>query len=112
MVTITRSKVKLRSQNDAAHLQPTTNIPTKYQLHTPYSFQDKARTRFYRLRLVQQDQRSNQGHTMMLHTYTPKSMSLPSINFLHLTVSEKSQGQEFIGQGHYGKVKGKIKVTP
>ena len=32
-------------------------------------------------------------------------MSLPSINFLHLTV-----GQDFIGQGHYGKVKGQIKV--
>ena len=26
--------------------------------------------------------------TMMLHTYNPKPMSLPSINFLHLTVSE------------------------
>ena len=27
---------------------------------------------------------SNQDHTMMLHTYTPQPMSLPSINFLHL----------------------------
>ena len=33
-------------------------------------------------------QRSIQGHTMMLHTYNPYPMSLPSINFLHLTVSE------------------------
>ena len=32
-------------------------------------------------------------------------MSLPSINFLHLTVSEIQPGQDFIGQGHYGKVK-------
>ena len=32
-------------------------------------------------------------------------MSLPHINFLHLTVSEIHPGQEFIGQGHYGKVK-------
>ena len=39
-------------------------------------------------------------------------MSLPSINFLHLTVSEIQPGQDFIGQGHYGKVKGQIKVTP
>ena len=39
-------------------------------------------------------------------------MSLPNINFLHLTVSEIQPGQDFIGQGHYGKVKGQIKVTP
>ena len=32
-------------------------------------------------------------------------MSLPSINFLHLTVSEILPGQDFKGQGHYGKVK-------
>ena len=43
---------------------------------------------------------------MTLHTHNPKSMSLQSINFLHLTVSEIQIGQAFIGQGHYGKVKG------
>ena len=58
-----RSKVKSRSDHDVAHLHPLTNIPTKYQLPTPYGFQDIAR-------------------------------------------------QHFIGQGHYGKVKGQIKVTP
>ena len=30
----------------------------------------------------------NQGQTMVLHTYKLQPMSLPSINFLHLTVSE------------------------
>ena len=39
-------------------------------------------------------------------------MSLPSIHFLHLTVSEIQPKQDFIGQGHYGKVKGQIKVRP
>ena len=39
-------------------------------------------------------------------------MSLPNINFLHLTVSEIQPGQDFIGQGHYSKVKGQIKVRP
>ena len=29
-----------------------------------------------------QDQRSNQGNTMTLHTYNPRAMSLPNINFL------------------------------
>ena len=49
-------KVKSRSHHDAAHLQPLTNIPTKYQLPTPYSFRDIARTRFYRSRSLQQGQ--------------------------------------------------------
>ena len=44
---------------------------TKYQLPTPYSFRDLARTTFYRSRSLRQGQRSNQGHTMTLHTYTP-----------------------------------------
>ena len=66
-----RSKVKLRSHHDIAHLHPLTNVPTKYELHTPYGFQDIAQTKFYRSRSLQQGQRSNQGHTMMLHTYNP-----------------------------------------
>ena len=56
MVTIRRSKVKSRSQNDVAHLQPITNIPTKNQLHTPYGFQDIAQTRFYWSRSLRQGQ--------------------------------------------------------
>ena len=81
-------KVKSRSHHDAAHLQPPTNVPTKHQLPTPYGFIDIAQTRFYRSKSLRQGQRSNQGHTMTLHTYTPKPMSIPSINFLHLTVSK------------------------
>ena len=49
---------------------------------------------------------------MTLHTYNPQSMSPPSINLLHFTVSEILSGQNFEGQGHYSKVKGQIKVTP
>ena len=52
-VTTTRSKVKSRSHHDAAHLHPLTNVPTKYQLPTPYGFRDIARTRFYRSRSLQ-----------------------------------------------------------
>ena len=59
------------NKNDVAHLQPLANVPTKYQLPTPYHFQDIAQTRFYRSRSLRQGQRSNQGHTMTLHTYTP-----------------------------------------
>ena len=64
-------KVKSRSHHDVAHLHPLTNVPTKYQLPTPYSFRDIAQTRFYRSRSLLQGQRSNQGQTMTLHTYTP-----------------------------------------
>ena len=65
-----------------------TAVSTKYQLPTPYGFQDITRTRFYRSRSLRQGQRSNQGHTMMLHTYYPQPMSQSSINVLHLTVAE------------------------
>ena len=79
---------------------------------TPYGCRDTARTRYYRSRSLHQGQWSNQGHTTMLHIYTTQPMSLSSINFLHLTVSEIQPGQDIIGQGHYGNVKGQIKVTP
>ena len=35
-------KVTGRSHHDAAHLEPLTNVPTKYQLPTPYGFRDIA----------------------------------------------------------------------
>ena len=68
---MTRSKVKSRSDHNNAHLHPLANVATKYQLPTPYGFRDIARTRFYRSRPLRQGQRSNQGQTMMLQTYTP-----------------------------------------
>ena len=70
-VTTARSKVKSRSHHDIVHLPTLTNVPTKYQPPTPNGFRDIARTRFYRSRSLQQGQRSNQGHSIMLHTYTP-----------------------------------------
>ena len=64
-----------------------------YQLPIPYGCRDIARTRFSNSRSLRQGQMSNQGQTMTLHTYTPQPMSLPSMNFLHLTVSEIQPGQ-------------------
>ena len=66
-----RSKVKSRSHHDVLHLHTLANVPTQYQLPTPYGFRDIPRTRFYKSRLLQQGQRSNQGHAITLHTYTP-----------------------------------------
>ena len=71
-VTTARSNDKSRSHHDVAHLHPLTNVP--YQVPTPYGFRDIARTKFYRSRSLDslwQSQRSSQGHTMTLHTYTP-----------------------------------------
>ena len=34
------NKVKSKSHHDAAHLHPLPNVPTKYQLPTPYGFRD------------------------------------------------------------------------
>ena len=64
-------KVRSRSHHDVAHLQPVTNVPTKYQRPTPYSFQDIAKTGFYMSRSLQRGQRTDQGHIMTLHTYNP-----------------------------------------
>ena len=70
-VITARPEVKSRSHHDVAHLQPPTNINTKYQLPTSYSFRDIARTRFYRSRSLRQGQSSNQVHTMTLLTCSP-----------------------------------------
>ena len=51
-----RSKVKSRSHHDIVHLHPLTNVPTNYQLPTPYSFRDIAWARFYRSRSLCQGQ--------------------------------------------------------
>ena len=64
-------KVKSRSHHDTAHLYPLSNVPTKCQIPTPYRSRDIVRTRFYKSRSLQQGQRSNQGHSMTLHTNTP-----------------------------------------
>ena len=100
------------SYHDVAHLHPLPNVPTKYQLPTPYGFRDIAQTRFYRSRSLRQDQRSkSRSHHDVAHLH-PLTNVPTSINFLHLTVSEIWPGQDFQTQGHYGKVKGQIKVTP
>ena len=49
-VIMARSKVKSRSNNDEAQLHPLTNVPTKYELPTPYGFRDMARTRFFKVK--------------------------------------------------------------
>ena len=73
MVTTARSKVKSRLHHEVAHLEPPTNVSTKYQLPTLHRFPHIARTRYYKSRSLQQGQKSNQDHTMMFHTVQPLS---------------------------------------
>ena len=51
-VTTARLKVKSWSDHDFTHLHPITNVPTKYQLPTPYGLQDIACTRFFKLKVI------------------------------------------------------------
>ena len=76
------SKGTPRSHHDNEHLKPQTNRPTMGQIPTPYSFGDIALTGFSKSRLLQQGQRSYQGHTMTMYTYTHQLMSPLSMNFL------------------------------
>ena len=62
-------------------------LPSVNLLHrTEFKSPDKI------LKLMVNTTRSNQGHTMMLHTYNPQlqPMSLPNINLLHLLVQRYS----------------------
>ena len=59
-------KVKSRSCHEAAYL---TNVPTKHQLPTPYSFRDKAQTNFF-LPPAHPPARPPARQTMTVHTYT------------------------------------------
>ena len=53
----------------------------------------------------------DQGHTMTLHIHTPQPISLTSINFLHLMVSEIEPRKKFIRQGHYMKIKAQTRPS-
>ena len=79
-------KVKSKSNYDVAQLHPQSNVPTKYELPTPYDFRDIAWKGFLRSRSLQQGQKSNPGQTLRLHNYTPYPMSL--LSTLHLIVTD------------------------
>ena len=65
-----RSKVKSRLHHDIAHLQ---SQPMPYQVSNYYllQFQRYSLDKILKVKVNIQDQRSNQGHTKTLLTYTP-----------------------------------------
>ena len=77
-VTAARSKVKSRSHHVFAHLHPLTNIPTKYQLPTPYRFWDTDR---------EKSKVKSRSHHDLGHLHPPTNVPT-SVKFLCLTVAE------------------------
>ena len=73
-------KVKSRSRHDVAHLHPLTNVPTKYQLPTPYGLRDIAWTRFSNSRSLRQGQIKSHHDIAHLHPLTnvPARHQLPT----------------------------------
>ena len=54
------------SHHDVAHLHPLTNVPTTYQLPTPYGFGDTARTNFFHPPNCQPDRLDTMGENNTL----------------------------------------------
>ena len=96
-VTIARSNVKSRSHHDNTYLHPLINVPIMYQTSYTLRFLRYSPDKILNSRSLRQGQRLNRSLTTTLHTYTPQSMSLPSFNFLYLTVTEIQPGQTFSG---------------
>ena len=79
------SKVKGQSvlHHNLAHLLPPTNVLTKYQLPTPYSFRNIAQTTFYRSRSLRQGSKvKSKSHYDVAHlhplTNVPTKYQLPT----------------------------------
>ena len=91
-----RSKVKSRLHHDAAHLHPLTNVPTKYQFSYTSRF---PRYRPDKILWVKVTMAKSKVKLRADH----------DVAHLH---PNQCPYQDFIGQGHYGEIKGQIKVRP
>ena len=92
---------------------PLTNVPTKYQLPTPYSFRDIAWTKFYRSRSLRQGQRLNQGHTMTLQSgqtfsHRPSAIQTPWVK----TIPRQSLRAVGLNKGDLLKIQKITHSTP
>ena len=77
------------------------NVPTKYELPTPYGFRDIARARFYRSRSQRQGQRSHHvvSHLQPLQLPTPYSFRDTAwTNFLLQPTEPPEQKTHQLGQ--------------
>ena len=57
-----RSKVKSRLNYDEAQPHILTNVPTKYELPTPYGFRDMAQTRIFKVIMARSKVKSRSNY--------------------------------------------------
>ena len=85
-VTMARLKVRYSSHHDAAHLNPSTNVPTVYQLSAPYSH-----LKDYEIWPGQDFKDPSHYGKVTLRTHhahlNPSTNALLCINLLHLMVT-------------------------
>ena len=81
--------IKLKSElhYGVTHLHYLTNVPTKFQLPTPYGIGDIARTKYLLKVAMARSKVKSRLHHGIAHLH-PQPMSLPSFNFLYLMDSE------------------------
>ena len=88
---ILKAKVTTTTRSNESHtMMLHTYIPNQctYSVYISYTLRFQRYSLDNALKVKVTAARSTQGHTMMLHTHYPQPMSLPSIDFLHLTVCE------------------------
>ena len=88
---------------------PPTNVPTRYQLPTPYDGQAIAQKNYLCLGHYDKVKDKSRSHSNAAYLHL-QLISLPFINFLNLSVFQDI-AHDFKRQGHYSKVKGRVKVT-
>ena len=80
-----RSKVKSKSHLDAAHLQSPHNVPTKYQLSSPYGYIAQTILKV-KVTTARSEVKSRSHHDVA--QLRSLINIIPSVKFLYLTVSE------------------------
>ena len=94
-VTTERPKVKSRFDHDTAHLHPSTNVPTKLSSSYTLLFLRYSPDKILKLKVTMARSKvKSRSHHEVAHLHL-LPISLSSVNFQHLTVSEIQPGQMF-----------------
>ena len=83
----------------------------KHQVPTPYSFLDKAWTKFYRSRSLHQGHITSRSHNDIAHLHP--LTNVPTKYKLPIPYGFRDMARlDFKGKGQYNQVKDQIKVIP
>ena len=93
------------------HTYTPTNVPSKYQLPTPYGSQDIVRKSFKPKVTMARSKVKSRSHHDVAHLHHPTNV--PTKYQLPTPYGSQDKAQKNVQtQGHYAKVKGQIKVAP